>query len=198
MVRITLTQFLDFTTASGTARLTQARRIKQQLGQDYNPAADYWKPLRDQICAEFQQGWSGAASLKRLREASGDPKKQQRYAECVDGLSRWTGRRKFGPSRKKSKTWISGELGVVVNPELVMDVDGSKTAIKLYMRQPRLTKPRVDTLLYLLKEALPGTVEPAILDVARGKLIQETVPVAGLDIVLDADAAQFMAMWNRL
>jgi hypothetical protein len=136
--------------------------------------------------------------LKRLRESSRDPKKQERYAECVDGLGQWARKRKFGPSRRKAGTWESGELAVAVNPELVLDIDGTKTAIKLYMRSTKLTKPRVDTLLYLLKEALPSTVEPAILDVARGKLIQETVSVAGLDIVSEADAAQFMAMWTRL
>jgi hypothetical protein len=198
VVRITLTQFLDFTTASGRGRLTQARRIKQQLVQDYNPATDYWKPLRDQVGAEFQRGWGGPSSLKRLRESSSDPKKQERYAECIEGLSQWTRKRKFGQSRRKAGMWTSGQLAVVVNPELVMDIDGTKTAIKLYLRSTKLTKPRVDTLLYLLKDALPGKVEPAILDVARGKLIQETVSLSDLDIVLEADAAQFMAMWNRL
>jgi hypothetical protein len=56
----------------------------------------------------------------------------------------------------------------------------------------------VDTLLHLLKSTVPGNVAPAILDVARGKLIVETVEVPDLDIVLEADAVQFMALWKRL
>ena len=87
---------------------------------------------------------------------------------------------------------------VAVNPELALDVGGKKTLVKLYFRKTALTKPRVDTMLYLLRTAVPGNAVPAILDVARGRLITETVAVPDLGIVLEADAVQFMAMWDRL
>jgi hypothetical protein len=198
MTRVSLTQFADFTTATGASRLTQVRKIKRQQEAGYSPATDYWKPLRDGIETEFQRGWEGAASLRRLRDASQDPKKQERYAQCIEGLGRWAKRKAFGRSRRKPGTWTSGELTVAVNPEIALDINGDKTAVKLYFRQEQLSKPRVDTLLHLLKSTVPGNVAPAILDVARGKLIVETVEVPDLDIVLEADAVQFMALWKRL
>jgi hypothetical protein len=198
MIRITMTQFLDFTAATGTSRLTQVRKVKAQQEAGYSPATDYWKPLRNAIETEFQRGWSGKASLQRLGEASGDPKKQGRYAECIDGMAKWAKGHEFGRSRRKVGDWDSGELQVAVNPELALDIDGKKTAVKLYFRKAALTKPRVDTMLYLLKDAVPGSAVPAILDVPHARLITETVKLADLDIVVAADAAQFLAMWDRL
>jgi hypothetical protein len=198
MVRVSLTQFVDFTTATGPSRLTQVRKVKQQQESGYSPATDYWKSLRDGIETEFQRGWEGDASLRRLRRASDDPKKQVRYAECVRGLGRWGRRKTFGRSRRKAGSWTAGELTVAVNPELALDIDGTKTAVKLYFRKEQLSKPRVDSLLYLLRGSVPGNAAPAILDVARGRLIVETVEVPNLDIVLEADAVQFMALWQRL
>jgi hypothetical protein len=198
MAKISLTKFLDFTTANGTGRLTQVRQVKAQDGTRYSPATDFWRPLRDGIREEFESGWEGAESLRRLRHASRDPKKHDRYAECLRGLAAWTKGRSFSSSTRKAGTWTSGRLTVVVNPELVLDIDGRQTAVKLYFRRKRLTKPRVDTLLHLLDAGLPGRARPGILDVPRGRLIVETVTVSGLDIVLQGDAAQFMTMWDLL
>jgi len=89
MTKIGLTKFLDFTTASGTARLTQVRQAMMQDRTRYSPATDFWRPLRDGIRDEFEAGWRGAESLRRLRETTRDPKKHDRYAECVRGLAKW-------------------------------------------------------------------------------------------------------------
>jgi len=85
-----------------------------------------------------------------------------------------------------------------VNPELLLEIDGQATAVKLYFREAGLRKRRVDTLLHLLDKGIPGKARPAILDVPRGRLIVETVPVPGLDILLEGDAAQFVTMWDLL
>jgi len=198
MAKITLTNFLDFTAATGTGRLTQVRKAKAQDGVPYNPATDYWRRLREQIREEFERGWAGAESLRRVGVSSSDPKKQERYGECVKGLARWTRGKTFGRSRHRTGIWTSGDLTVSINPELTLEIDGQVTAVKLYFRGDPLAKPRVNTLLYLLDKGIPGKARPAILDVPRGKLIVETVRVPDLDIVLEGDAAQFLTMWQRL
>jgi hypothetical protein len=198
MVKVSLTTFLDFTAATGAGRLTQVRKAKSQSETPYSPATDYWRPLREAIREEFEDGWGGRDSLKRLRETTHDPKKQARYGECVKGLAQWSKGKQFGPSKRKTGSWVSGDLTVSVNPELVLDINGASTAVKLYFRSEKLAKPRINTLLYLLDKGLPSKSRPAVLDVPRGKLIAETVPVADLDIVLEGDAAQFITMWNRL
>jgi hypothetical protein len=198
MTKIGLTKFLDFTSASGTARLTQVRQAMMQDRTRYSPATDFWRPMRDGIRDEFETGWRGADSLRRLRQTTRDSKKHDRYAECVRGLSKWARGKSFGLSKRKSGLWTSGDLTVVVNPELVLEIDGQLTAVKLYFREAGLRKRRVDTLLHLLATGLPGKARPAILDVPRGRLIVETVSVPGLDILLEGDAAQFSTMWHLL
>jgi hypothetical protein len=198
MIRVSLTNFLDFTAASGAGRLTQVRKAKDQVAKPYDPATDYWRPLREGIREEFEQGWSGKDSLAELRRVSADPRKLERYSECVKGLSKWARGKSFGRSSKFSKQWRSGELSIVVNPELLLEINGTRTAVKLYFRAEKLSKPKVDTLLYLFSQTLPSGAEAGILDVPRGRLIQETVDIPLLDIVLEGDAAQFATMWNRL
>ena len=46
-VSIGLTQFTDFTFKGVTGKTSMVRQIKYQ--DEYNPAFDYWKPLRDGI-----------------------------------------------------------------------------------------------------------------------------------------------------
>jgi hypothetical protein len=198
MVKIPLTTFLDFTTASGTARLTQVRKAHRQEGVAYQPATDYWRPLRNGIRDAFEADWSAVDAIDHLKQVSSDPRKQDRYQQCLSGLERWTRNTTFGRSIRRSGVWESGGLLVTVNPELLLEIDGVPTAVKLYFRGQILAKPSVNTLLYLIGEAVPGNPRPAILDVPRGRLIVETVAVADLDIVLEGDAAQFMTMWRRL
>jgi hypothetical protein len=198
MIRLSLTNFLDFAAASGAGRLTQVRKAKQQAAKPYEPATDYWRPIREGIREEFEGGWRGKQSLTRLRQVSADPKKLERYAECLNGLSKWARNKEFGPSVKVTEEWRSVDLTVVVNPEILLDIDGQSCAVKLYFRAEKLSKPKVDTLLYLLDDTLPSEVATGILDVPRGRLIQQTVDKPELEIVLAGDAAQFVTMWNRL
>lgn len=197
MVKISLTTFLDFTAATAAGRLTQVRKARKIEETGYNPAADFWRPLRTGIQEEFEEGWEGKDSLARLRKVSTDDKKQERYAECVKGLSKFAKNKAFGKSARKAAQWTHEDLSVSVNPELILEIDGETYVVKLYFRQEKLAKLRVDTVLYLLKDRFKK-LKPAILDVPRGTLITETVPKEDLDIVLEGDAAHFLALWNRL
>lgn len=46
-ISVGLTQFTDFTFKGVTGKTSMVRQIKYQ--NEYNPAFDYWKPLRDGI-----------------------------------------------------------------------------------------------------------------------------------------------------
>jgi hypothetical protein len=197
-MKIGLTTFLDFTAAAGTSRLTVVRKARQQEGHPYSPATDYWRPLREGIKTQFESGWDPKTSLKTLRNVTGDPKKVERYNECIDGLATWTKKKTFGRSTKKTKQWAIDALTITVNPELALSIDDAPTVVKLYFKAEKLSKPRVDTLLYLLHKSFPRSGEVGILDVPRGRLIQETVDIPALDVVLAGDAAQFITMWNLL
>lgn len=58
MIKISLTRFLDFAMKIGTPRITSLRDTKKQLADEYSPARDYYKQIRDAIIAHHRNGRS--------------------------------------------------------------------------------------------------------------------------------------------
>src|SRR5258705_5513385 len=92
MPTVTLTTFVDFVAATGTARITKTRAAKAFYEQGYAPERDFYKPLRDRIESCFANGWS-ASSLKDALKDITDPKKVDNYEDCRKGLTKWVGRK---------------------------------------------------------------------------------------------------------
>ena len=46
-IKISLTDFVDFVSKSGTSKLTKVKQIKGR--RSYHPAFDFWKLMRDEI-----------------------------------------------------------------------------------------------------------------------------------------------------
>jgi hypothetical protein len=70
MPNITLTTFLDFVAATGTARVRRVRNAKEIYGQAYEPAHDFYKQLRERIEECFDGGWDSQALKRSLRNVS--------------------------------------------------------------------------------------------------------------------------------
>jgi hypothetical protein len=199
MPAVTLTTFMDFVAATGTARLTRVREAKKRYEQDgFSPATDYWKPLRDRIDQCFAQGWD-AAKLKKSLAAVSDTKKIANYEEARAGLTKWVGKKKVTtlPPVKK-KTWSAGGLSVGLTPLLHMGIDGDPHLIKLYFKAEPLSKQKVNVVLRLLDKNAPAGTTVGILDVRRSRLYTPTVPIKGIDALLAAEAGAFAAMWASL
>lgn len=52
MIEISLTRFLD----NGSPKVTSLQYMKRQLTEEYNPATDYYKQIRDAIAAYYGMG----------------------------------------------------------------------------------------------------------------------------------------------
>lgn len=195
MPKISLTTFVDFTTAVGSTRVTKVRRAKADYGQDYSPQRDFYKGLREGITETFAEGWTSDGLKARLADVS-DPKKQKNYEACRKGLSRWAGGKEFVFHPPARSTWKSGDLTVKVNPELDLTIDGIRHRIKLYFKGEALSKARVDVILHLLGDGRKAT--PAVLDVRRAKLYVPTVERPGLDALLKAEAAALTSLWKSI
>lgn len=79
MTAISLTTFVDFSAATGAARLTSVRKAKAQYAEDYEPAHDFYKGLREAIVERFESGWDAKALRQALNTASS--KKAENYEE---------------------------------------------------------------------------------------------------------------------
>jgi hypothetical protein len=197
MPTVSMTTFLDFTTATGSARVSQLRRAKKGYAQDYSPARDYYKFLREAIEETFEEGWS-SKSLKSLLSELPDSRKAEAFEECRKGLTKWVGNKQIICLPRKRVTWSSGSLTVRINPELRLSIAEQPHAIKLYFKGEKISKQRVDVALHLLEAKAVKGDTPGILDLRRGKFYVPTVAKAGMSALLKAEAAAFTSLWEEL
>jgi hypothetical protein len=197
MPAVSMTTFLDFTAATGSARVTQLRRAKKGYEKDYSPATDYYKFLREAIEDTFDEGWDSKALRAKLGELP-DSRKAEAFEECRKGLTKWVGRKQVISLPGVRSKWTNGGLTVRINPELRLDIGGEPHAIKLYFKSETISKQRVDVALHLLRTKAGKGVCPGILDLRRAKLYVPTVTKPGMSALLKAEAAAFTSLWEEL
>ncbi len=200
MPKISLTTFVDFVSKSGTTRLTCVRKAKGLYQQEYEPAFDFWKPLRDAI-VEMHKHNRPKDTLGNVLAGLTDKNKRNLYPSRIRAYKRWVGRKTIQWAGCDPEIWQHGSLLVRVNPELGVSINGSKYIIKLYFKEECLSKNRVDTMLFLIQSTFSRNhpnATPGILDVPRGKLIRPTRNISDIDALLEGEAAAFIQMWNRV
>ena len=193
MPKISMTTFADFVYASGTARLTKAKQAKQQYSEVYAPERDYYKALRERIVTAVRRGFS-AERLKKLLRTVDDPKKLENYEICRKGFTKWAGKKKLKLLPERRSVWKNGDLEVVVNPEMIVEVNGEPHAIKLYMKGEPLSKQKANVILHLIEKEIGKDFVPAVLDVRQAKLFCPTKEIDGLDALLQSEALAFESL----
>jgi hypothetical protein len=200
-MQISMTTFLDYVAASGTTRLRRVLEARQQYAREYNPATDFYGPLRKRIVATFERGWDPAALDRALQELA-DPKKESHYQACRTGLRKWAGKKgakKIRWIKPKRAVWTSGALEVSISPELWLEIDGQRLLIKMYFKADQLSQHKVNLSLRLLETTVGRHGDVAILDVRRGRLFtQTTEPPEGVDLLLASEAAGLVTLWEAL
>lgn len=198
MPNISLTEFIDFVVASGTSRLTKVRQVKCR--PDYTPQSDYWKPLREAIVAfhkpsnvlnkdpYFGEFLKGVHSTK-----------EKAYTIAVTNYKKFLGRKTIAGLPVQGSKWTHGDLTVRVNPEIFLNIDGSRELIKLYFKQDPLSKAKTDAILELMRSALPTTSKVdqfAVYDARNNRVIRVGAPNPGLIILARAEADAYVSIWN--
>jgi len=199
MADLSLTDFVDIVSASGTPKLTKVRQVKHR--PDYSPATDFYRPFREHV-VEIHSLGRPRTELDALLSTLTDKKKMVNYPSLVDGYSRWWGRKSLSWFDPGSELWSAHGIGVRVNPELGLTVNESRHLIKLYLKADPISKNRLDIITQLMDEALgPHQDTPctmSVLDVRRAKLISPTVPITGLSAALDGELAYVAAIWPKV
>lgn len=201
MIEISLTEFVDFVTKAGSPKLTVVRDVKKRHDEGYNPAADFYKKLRDGIVEIHRRGKPKSA-LDALAVGITDRNKRRAYPLLIQGYKRFLGNKRvtwFNPPDKP--TWTHGDLAVRINPELGLRINGIPHLIKMYLKQEPLRKLAIPTILHLLHINLADKKNPkqiGILDVRHGRLI----PVEDFDPsftpLLEGEALSFANIYRAL
>ena len=199
MPSLSLTDLVDIVSASGTPKATKVRRIKHR--PPYNPAADFYKRLRDSIIEAHQQGEDRSA-LDQTLSGLTDAKKMKAFPRILSGYRKWWGQKELVWFVPPSESYSAHGIDVSVNPELGLEVNGIPHLIKLYFKAEPLSKNRTDIITHLMAVVLgpdcPEVTVMSLLDVRRAKLIAPTVPIEGLSGILDAELAYISTLWPTL
>ncbi len=198
-MKVSMTTFVDFVIARGSSRITRIKSAKEQYSQDYSPARDFYKQIREGIIDVHYTG-QPLASLDAIASHA-TARKQDLYKECVTGYKKWHGKKNIAAFPVDNDLWSYGKLEVNINPELGLSVNGADYLVKLYFKKGSPSQPLLQAALYLLSLhpiCASGTATPAILEVQAGKLKTQKVSPPGLSALLAGDAIAFATMWDKL
>jgi len=194
--QLSLTDFVDIALRAGTPKLTKVREIKHR--PKYEPATDFWRPLRMNII-EAHEGNRGVSHLSKSMVGLNDQKKKTAYPPLVEAYKKWWGRKTYEWFKPPTGVWTSGTVAVSVNPELGLRADGQEWIVKLYFKGDKLTKNRLDVILYLMKEVLgvdSAGATMAIHDIRNAKLFSPTIEIPDLGAMLRGEAAFIASVWE--
>lgn len=189
MRKISLTDFVDIVSSSGTPKANKVLEIKKR--DEYHPAFDYYKGIRDHIIEVHSE------SLPKIEIKNGVSKanhtnKIGNYAEIADAYYSWLGKKEISWFDPITSSFERHGVSVSVNPELGLNINGTKHLVKLYFKPDKLAKNRIDIISYLMSHCLGKKagvdVSMSILDIRNKKLFtaQDTID---LDAVLTAELA---------
>jgi hypothetical protein len=199
MPKISLTDFVDVVSKSGSPKATKVKQIKNRPA--YQPATDFYKPFRESLISLHGSGKDKNA-LDNIVTKLSDVKKVANYPELVNGYKKWWGKKSIGWFDPPRGAYTSSGIDIAVNPELGLIIDGKRVVIKLYNKADPITQFRVDMIPLLMELVLRNSCAPddavALLDVRKGKLHYLSVNVSTAKFVLDAELAYIAAIWPHL
>lgn len=198
MIRLSLTDFVDIISKSGTPKATKVKQVK--LRPDYEPAFDFYKPLRESIVGIHKDDKPKKDIDKILGHIS-DKKKLSGYAEIISGYKKWWGRNTFQWIEPPRSNYRINGIEISVNPELGLKIGSENHIIKLYFKGEALSKFKSDIItnlmaLKLLSAANPN-VKMSVLDIRNAKLYSHD-GASNIKPVIDAELAYIESLWSSL
>lgn len=198
MPQISLTDFVDIVAKSGRPKATKVRQVKDR--PEYEPAFDFYKPLREHL-AEMHRNGGSKSDVSEVLATVSDPKKLKNYPDLVAGYKKWWGRKElkwFNPPRA---VYSGAGIDIMVNPELGLSINGDRHIIKLYLKSDALTTFKTELIIDLLEHQLRPKASPtdkfAVLDVRESKLFAEGPHQPQSLPIINAEIAYIASIWSQ-
>lgn len=201
LVKITLTEFMNYVNKSGSAKMTVVTKSKTRHEEEYQKFKDYWLKLRENIKRVHRKNLSKDDLYSIIDEVSDD--KKENYSNAIDGYSKFWGKKKITWCLPPKKTWAIGSIRVELNPELGLIINNKTFYIKLFTTaNDTLDKRHADLILALMEKELREKVEDdaifAVLDIKKGKLFEYKENDKNLYTLLKAEARGFESIWLEI
>ncbi|MDD3321307.1 MAG: hypothetical protein PHS59_07675 [Paludibacter sp.] len=199
MIHISLTDFIDYVSKVGSSKFTLVNKI--YLRDEYQPAFDFWKILREGII-EIHKKNEDKDNLDSILIGLTDKKKITRYPDLVNKYKTFLGKKVISWFDPPTHDWQKDDLTIKLNPELGLEINGVQYVIKLYFKSESLSQMKADIILLLmntkLKKGVYKNVNFAVLDVGNKKLFEKTKLNETHIALLEGEALSFINIWNSL
>lgn len=199
MPRITLTDFSDVVAKAGTPKATKVSQLKNRLA--YDPAADFYKALREGLVHLHKHGGDKGSVLQIARGVT-DPKKAANYPAMLAGYKKWWGRKQLMWFDPPGDVYSKFGIDVAVNPELGLKINGAPCVIKLHLKSEPLSKTRADLVVTLMHSVLgagkTGGSDFAILDVRQSKVFTFAAAHKNFQPMVDAELSYIATLWSQV
>lgn len=201
MPQLSLTDFVDIVSTSGTPKATKVRHVKYR--PPYSPQTDFYKRIRDDIVKIHRYDYA-KKQIDRTLVGLSDGKKLTAYPIIISGYKKWWGRKSLSWFNPPYEIYSNHGVDVSVNPELGLIIDGTPHLIKLYFKRDPLAKNRVDIITHLMAAVLSVSDNSApetlmsVLDIRRSKLFSPTIPIANLSGIIEAEMAYISVLWTSI
>jgi hypothetical protein len=196
-MNISLTEFIDYVSKAGTSKFTMVNQIYNR--EEYNPAFDFWKTMREGII-DLHKNNKDKAELDKVINELTDKNKIKRYSTIISSYKSFLGRKKINWFEPPSKDWQFNDLKIKLNPELGLEINEKSYAIKLYFKEDNISQSKVDLILLLmntqLKDVASESVNYAVLDIERKKLYEKSKLGSEHIPLLEGEALSFINIWN--
>ncbi|KRM10187.1 hypothetical protein ABTQ33_07680 [Paucilactobacillus suebicus] len=204
-IKISLTQFLTFASkVSTSARINYVRASKEQ---EYSPAIDYWKLLRDAI-KDVAAGIQKPEHILEVAESIPKEAKRKNYInDAKRFISFLTSHDvKFFTVGRASWT-LDNLFAINASPEIGMEIDGEKYCVKLYYKVKdsgtKITKKNIKSTLALMqladKDFATDDLKFAVLNLQNGKfLLSDSYPDDADTLELTIDAQNLKDIWTSV
>jgi hypothetical protein len=197
--KLSLTDFVDVVSKSGSPKITKVKQIKNR--SSYQPATDFYKPFREGLIQLHSAG-KDRASLDQIVPKLSDDKKIANYPELVEGYKKWWGKKNIAWFDPPRGTYSSSGIDISINPELGLKIDGKRVLVKLYNKAEPINQYRTDLVPLLMEVVLRPACQAgdavALLDVRKGKLHYLSVNAATAKYGLDAELAYIANLWPNV
>jgi hypothetical protein len=199
MPRLSLTDLVDIVSKAGSPKATKVKQVKNR--QDYNPATDFYKPLRERLVALHQAG-KPKGELDSILHGLTDQKKISTYPSLIEGYRKWWGTKALAWYQPPGATYSHSGIDVSVNPELGLTINGVPHVVKLYLKDDDVNKSKMDLITALMEHCLRAKVGPApimsVLDVRGSRLYTLGANAANQRAIIDAELSYVAALWPNV
>lgn len=199
MPKITLTDFIEVVTKSGSPKATKVSQLKNR--EAYAPATDFYKTIREGVVKIHKESLP-KSELTKLTKSIHDPKKTANYPAMIDGYKKWWGNKRLTWIDPINAVYSNSGIDVAINPEIGLEINSVPHIIKLYFKNDMLTKIKSDLITTLMSHVLSQKAVPntnfSILDVRNSKLFTYSATTKNFQPMVDAELSYIASLWPHV